>query len=72
MVKPWIANDKIENSGEIFSRLGNVTKLKDWCGHCHDRCHKVFPFTELGKNLLSSAEVSLKLKLIQSCIPIKR
>lgn len=29
MVKPWIANDKIENSGEIFSRLGNVTKLKD-------------------------------------------
>ena len=33
MVKPWIANDKIENSGEIFSRLGNVTKLKDWCGH---------------------------------------
>lgn len=25
----WIANDKIENAGEIFSRLGNVTKLKD-------------------------------------------
>ena len=31
---------------------------------CHVRCRKVFPFTELAKNLPSSAEVSLKLKLI--------
>ena len=72
MVKPGLQMTKLKIRWNFFKiRKRDETQGLMWA-FCHDKCHKVFPFTELGKNLLSSAEVSLKLKLIQSCIPIKR